>query len=264
MDFIDLNRPPSGGDGFLEDRDHGRHSGPVEVVFRNHRNKLLKLFKEARERNLACAGACAWLTDLQILGAMATVPTSIVVQKEDLLRPDIPAKAGLDAWKRRLRRQYEAIEASDRRRACPGVPFDRLHMPWPLCDMHYAEDHSVAGVRCFGLRNKRDGESGGRLPLPLMHHKFIIFLRGVGQPRPFPGCRCIEGQPCTVHWEVEIVWTGSYNFSRLAARSRENAIVIRDQIIGHAYLHEWADMMDCSEPLDWDSKDLAPQWRLGS
>ena len=61
MALIDLNRPP--GEYLPEQRDHGCVSGDVEAVFRNHQERVIRLFKEARERNLACVGAVAWLTD---------------------------------------------------------------------------------------------------------------------------------------------------------------------------------------------------------
>ncbi len=253
---IDLNRPP--GDECPEDRDHGRRNGPVEAVFRNHRGRVLTLFNEAREHNLGCLGAVAWATDPEILAAMATIPTSLVVQKEDLWRPDIPVSGNLKAWRARLRRRYESIEASDSRTEL-GVPFDRLHMPRPLCDMSYGEDRSVAGVRCCGVRNGRAGDPRDR---PLMHNKFLLFVRGVVPP--MAGCEVEEDPDLDAHWRVEAVWTGSYNLSRLAPRSRENSIIIRDPVIGDAYLREWAEIMALSEPLGSDSEWVDPEWRLGT
>ena len=254
---IDLNRPPA---GHPEQRDHGCASRAVEVevVFRNHRKKLLGLLNEAEQQGWVCFGSMAWFTDPLVLAAIARTPASIIVQKEDHLRPDIPVGRNLAAWRERLRRMYEAIEASDQQ-GDPAVPFDRLHMPWPLCDMSYGEDKSVAGVRCFGVRNDRSGKTTSR---PLMHHKFFVFAKGIWQPEP--GREGEENPDQEFHWHPEVVWTGSYNCSLLAPRSRENALIIRDANIGSAYLHEWAEIMALSEPLDWDSEWLAPEWRLGT
>lgn len=257
MALIDLNDPGVGQ--HPEDRDHGRRHGPVEVVFRDHQGKLRGLFEQARKSRQACLAAAAWVTDPTVLGAMATIPTSLVVQKEDLWRPDIPAGSNLQAWRARLRRQYEAIESSGNRSDL-GVPFDRLHMPEPLCDMNYGVDGPLAGVRCFGLRNNRDGEGQDRHPL--MHNKFFIFVSAITQPAADR-----EGEEFPAldpHWRVEAVWTGSYNPTRLSPRSRENAVIIRDPFIGDAYLREWAGIMALSEPLDWDAEWIDPEWRHGT
>ena len=258
-DHTDLNRPPE--DEFPEQEDHGRVSGPVEAVFRNQPEKVIGLIEEARERNLACVGAIAWLTDPQVLDAMATIPTSLLVQKEDFLRPDIPARGNLGRWKARLRRQYEAI-ARSARRGTPGIPFQRQNMPEPLGSMSYGSDPTISGVYAFGIRNDR-GREGGFRP-PLMHNKFLVFIRGVAQPGPGRETGQDEASGPAFHWRAEIVWTGSCNLSKLARRSRENTVIIRDPGIGDAYLHEWADMMSLSEPLDWDSDWIDPQWRTGT
>ena len=97
-----------------------------------------------------------------------------------------------------------------------------------------------------------------------MHNKFLAFIRGVVQA----GTACEgEGDGASTldfHWRVEAVWTGSCNLSLLAPRSRENTVIIRDPAIGNAYLHEWADMMALSEPPDWNSAWIDPQWRTGT
>ena len=60
------------------------------------------------------------------------------------------------------------------------------------------------------------------------------------------------------------VWTGSYNISQTATKSLENAVVIRDQVIAEAYFNEWSQIMALSEPLDWESEWVAPEWRIGT
>ena len=64
--------------------------------------------------------------------------------------------------------------------------------------------------------------------------------------------------------DTACVWTGSYNISQTAAKSLENAVVIRDQVIAQAYFNEWSQIMALSEPLDWESEWVAPEWRIGT
>ena len=156
-----------------EQHDHGCVSANVEIVFRNHRKRLLRLFQEAREEGLVCLGAVAWLTDFEVLDAMATLPSSVVVQKEDFLRPDSPTGAGgqRDGWRDVLREHYTAVAESARHD--PG--FCRYNFPPPLGDMSLLGDHTIAGGRCVGARNARG--AGGNRQQPLMHHKYLVFAK---------------------------------------------------------------------------------------
>ena len=130
MEPLDLNRPK--GEGYTEQRDHGCASGLVEVVFRKHKPRLLRLFQEAREEGLVCLGAVAWLTDFEILDAMATLPCSVLVQKEDFLRPDSPTGAGAqrDGWRDILREHYEAVAGPA---TSPGSAATTFPIPWAAC-----------------------------------------------------------------------------------------------------------------------------------
>lgn len=60
------------------------------------------------------------------------------------------------------------------------------------------------------------------------------------------------------------VWTGSFNFSDNGTKSFENAVVIEDVAIAEAYLEEWGQIAALSEPLDWSSEWMAPEWRIGT
>ena len=57
-----------------------------------------------------------------------------------------------------------------------------------------------------------------------------------------------------------MVWTGSFNLSRSASRSRENAVIIRDPKIASAYFRECLDLLALSERLDWESEEIDPEW----
>ena len=256
MGPIDLNR--LAGNGYAEQHDHGCVSANLEVVFRDHKPRLLRLFREAREEGLVCLGAVAWLTDFEILDAMATVPTSLVLQKEDFLRPDSPDDLGNQrySWRDTLREHYEAVAES----AAADPRFCRYNFPPPLGGMSLLGDHTIAGVRCVGVRNAR--AVGERQMPPLMHHKFLVFARLSFVPKP--GHEGEADPPVQPVWEPRIVWTGSYNPTRRSRRSRENSVIIRDPVIAAAYLREWMELMCLSEPLDWDSEWVAPQWHEGT
>ena len=255
---LNLNR--LNGGQFPEPEDNGcvNGNGLIEVVFRDHRARLLALFDEARKEGLACLGAVAWLTDFDILDAMTTVPTAVLVQKEDFLRRDddlADANGHRDGWRDILREHYDAVAASD----ANDDLFLRQNLPGPLGGMSLLRDQRISGIRCFGIRNQRG--SGSR-PSPLMHHKFLLFAKL--HLIPDPGHQG-EAEPTTMPvWEPRVLWTGSANLTRLTARSRENVVIIRDLIIGLAYLQEWVSLMCFSEPPDWDSPWVNPEWREGT
>ena len=257
MDSVDLNNLR--GREYPKQHDNGCISGTTETIFRNHRRRLLQLFQEAIRRGWVCFAAAAWLTDPQILDAMAKLPCAVIAQKEDFLRPDFGEdESDRERWTARLHRKYRAIEDSDQIGQAGGY-FQRQHMPHPLCDMSETGDPGIAGVRCFGLRNDRSGDTPRRRPL--MHHKFLAFaelslrpVTGSGQANPYEA----------VEWNGQVLWTGSCNLSRMAMRSREAGYIMRDPVAADAHIREWAQIAALSEPLDWTSAWIDPQWRLGS
>jgi phosphatidylserine/phosphatidylglycerophosphate/cardiolipin synthase-like enzyme len=62
------------------------------------------------------------------------------------------------------------------------------------------------------------------------------------------------------HIKPYAVWTGSFNFTKTAPLSFENAVVIQDAKIVEAYFKEYAQIAALSEPLDWTVVWIAPQW----
>ena len=253
MDPIDLNRLR--GDGLPEPHDYSCVSGDVAVIFGGHQQRLLQIIEEARQDGLVCTGAVAWLTDPEILGALATIPSSLVVQKEDFLRPDLEGGDTLEGWRDRLRDLYAAIYQSGELHAL----FQRQNFPPPLGNMSLLGDPGIAGVRCFGPRNDRKNSKERN---SLMHNKFLVFSDLCLLTEPGDGGKREPREH--VLWDARIVWTGSANLSRLAPRSRENCLVIRKPLIAFAYLHEWAQIMALSDPLDWDSDRVDPQWHEGT
>ena len=87
-----------------------------------------------------------------------------------------------------------------------------------------------------------------------MHNKFLVF------------CKTLKGDEDGDREVIvpKSVWTGSFNFSKNATNSLENAVYIRDEKIAKAYFSEWSQIEGLSEPLDWESEWVAPEWRIGS
>ena len=93
-------------DGSQED--NSATSGAVEVIFRNQDHRLTMLIAEASNQGWLCFGAVAWLTDLNLLSELGNLSSSILVQKEDFLRPDLGQRSG-GVRVNDLRKAYEAI-----------------------------------------------------------------------------------------------------------------------------------------------------------
>ena len=218
--------------------------GPgVAVYFRDLEDRLVEHIEAAD----AVFGAVAWLTSSRVLSALAGVPDAqIVVQKEDFLRPDGEAQA---AFHKRLRNQYNMV----------GNDLGRYeHQSTILPCMSYAHDPRMQGVRCVGNHNSDQAPTA-----PRMHNKFLVFARVLRLP---------EGQD---QWSDNVggwwpriapygVWTGSFNMTVTAGRSFENAVYITGPEVVAAYYQEWAQIAALSEPLEWSTDWMAPEWRLGS
>lgn len=209
--------------------DHGvAATAGVEVVFRNHRQRLL----DEIARYPVIVGCIAWLTDHAVLDALASrTMVSIVVQKEDFLKPDTRGSSGT------LRRLYDALPAGE-----------RYSLPH-LAGYSYCGSPECAPVRCVGNHN------ADRKPaFPRMHNKFLVF------------CDLIEANDDSAYPRAlpVKVWTGSYNISDNATRSWENAVLIDGEVVAEAYAREFAQIFGFSEPLDWSSRWVEPEYRIGS
>jgi hypothetical protein len=207
-------------------------SGEVRAVFRNLDRELIGLIDASQ----VVVGCVAWLTHDDILRALARVSggVSIVVQKEDFLRPDADRAS---QWKEVMRMRYAAIPMIESRYLCGGV----------VAGMNTCGDQTVQSVRCVGNHNR-----DRRPAFPRMHNKFLVF----GEIRHID------------EWNSKIVpkavWTGSFNMTRNATASLENAVVITSPRIVMAYLEEWRQILAISEPLDWTSDWCEPEWRIGT
>lgn len=206
--------------------------------FRDLESPLIRHIQSAD----AVVGCVAWLTSLRVLNALASKQAaSVIVQKEDFLRPDLdPLPAD---WKTELRAYYEALSPI----RAPG------HWGAGWLETRTTEDlvghgrplHDV-GIRCIGHRR------GTESAMPRMHHKFFVFLRAKDETDP----EVVEGA-----WPYQpyAVWTGSYNVTKNGKASLENALFIEDATLAEAYCAEWAQLIEVSEQLDWRSEYAAPE-----
>ena len=217
------------GDSPQEDHSTSKPAVATEVVFRRHRDRLQTLVSE-----YPCVPGCvAWLTDMRILDALATREgVSILVQKEDFLRPD---QDGVADFAVTLRRAYERLAGIDRWSA-PGI----------ASQLSYCST-STEAIRCVGNYNADKHPAW-----PRMHNKFLVFC---SEERGRAGCMDVLHPEC--------VWTGSYNVTFNAQKSFENAVILRDPDIADAYAREWAQLLALSEPLNWTDRWSAPEYRFG-
>lgn len=112
----------------------------------------------------------------------------------------------------------------------------RRDFPAPLSQMYQNAKDFIDPVRVTGHTGARAANS------PLMHHKFAV--------------RLTNGQPTAV-------WTGSFNWTKNASSSIENAVEIHDTEIAAAYLAEFARVAALSEPMNYYSPRPKPQWHIG-
>jgi|ERR1700722_3671374 len=235
--MINLNEVEIKTDGNEESRqrDHSTRVGPFQVFFKDLEGQLVERIKRAE----VVVGCVAWMTNPKILTAIADRPAgaSIIVQKEDFLRPDG------DSNKRRLRAQYGSIR--------------KLHRPQCrplLSSMSTCCDPEMEAVRCVGVCPERGVTS------PKMHHKFLVF-----GTISIPPANCVQDELDSEGIvKPYAVWTGSFNFTHNATRSFENAVYIEDARIAQAYFEEFQQVAAFGEPLDWDSEYVEPEWRVGT
>jgi hypothetical protein len=208
-------------------KNNSTSSGNVEVIFKNIKERLIQKILESK----IVFGCIAWLTELDILNALSKVQCQIVVQKEDFLRPDSGKYS-----RNKLRNAYTKLHN-------PAVFQEMTNFKYSFCS--YTE---VEAVRCVGNYNREKKPA-----FPRMHNKFLVFGEWPQNDDPqFQGFIPKE------------VWTGSFNFTKNAGDSLENAVIISDPIIAKAYHEEFIEILGISEKLDWEYEWIEPDFRLGS
>ena len=201
----------------------------VDVVFQDLETRLVEFLNWPR--CTAVVGCMAWLTNGRVLDALAgKEAVSVLVQKEDFLRPD----AGV--WtKSKVQTKYAALPEFNRFYSTHG---------YSVCSDPYAD-----AVRCVGIT------AGSGSAKPRMHHKFLVLCEVVGTIKhDYPGG--------SLHpWAV---WTGSFNATENGTRSFENAVLIHNEDVAAMYFAEWSALLGVSEPLDWASEWVQPEYRIGT
>lgn len=242
-------------------RDYGIEAKPeyIRAHFKNLEETLIDYIEPAD----IVVGCAAWLTSRAVLEALAQKSgVSIVVQKEDFLRPDDYSYRN-NTWKAALRRWYDAIPGTISR-------YDESLSGTAAHFLSYCHAPEIDAIRCFGINDHSKQR-------PLMHHKFMVFCKEKVQPtKPLEECNCKEDPPGSLDFcptcdpdyvtvfHPYAVWTGSYNPTTNATRSMENAIYIVDEDTAYSYFYEWSRILSLSEPLNWSAEYIAPQWRVGS
>lgn len=188
-----------------------------------HTRDIGKRLVEFIEDSANIVGCVAWIRDRGILEALAgDTQAQIVVQKETMLKDNAD-----------LKRQLKAI----------SNPWRLSSMPEPLSLL--GPDANIAGCRCVGQHIGKANPGA-----PRMHHKFLVDV--AFNPR---------GRTDETRWMPKRVWTGSFNFSRNADASLENAVEIADPRVAQAYFAEWMKVLAISEPLDWTARMPKPEWK---
>jgi hypothetical protein len=192
-------------------------------------------------------GCVAWLTNFRVLDTLATRDrVSLVVQKEDFLRPDL---GEVSRWKEKLREKYNNLPtgvsdfyAGDidwglSLDGCSGLPLEE-------------ETRYFDAIRCVGRYNSQKSSS-----FPRMHNKFVVFCNLQTNDDDHFSYASLKIDPTAV-------WTGSFNFTQTSGRSLENAVLIEDSNIANAYYSEWKQIFKLSEDLDWSSEWVEPNLPL--
>ena len=137
--------------------DNGVLTPSVEVHFKHLIPTLCEKIRSAD----AVVGCVAWLTNQQVLTALSHLKygTSIIVQKEDFLRPDT------DTNTRDLYSKYAAIPPFNWQGAFGVRTGTKVEMINTTSD-----GHDDFAVRCCGNHNSTRNPS-----FPRMHNKFLVF-----------------------------------------------------------------------------------------
>ena len=215
--------------------------GPVRYIFRDQETELIKQISQYS----SMVGCVAWLTSFPILEAMQGKRVSIVVQKEDFLRPDI-GRTAQDRWKRELRQRYDAL-TSVANELYPWCGWGGI-----IQSAGSLGQGNFDAVRCVGLYNREKKPA-----VPRMHHKFLVF--GHWSEPESDSDEYVDSQ-----FIPQAVWTGSFNFTRNAGLSFENATVINDEQAAELYHREFQHIFLLSEPLDWEHDWVSPEYYIGS
>ena len=136
----------------------------VSVHFRDLESNIIRYIKNAD----IVVGCVAWLTSFPILNSLKEkVAVSIVVQKEEFLRPDYGEKK--DCSNKRLYKAYNSLPRLYRTNKATS---EAIVLRTNTMD---SEAEPISAIRCVGFARRKN-----QFSLPLMHHKFLVFCRYKG------------------------------------------------------------------------------------
>ena len=212
----------------------------VECFFRDIECHLIDQIKKAD----AVVGCVAWLTSDRVLDELAKKDQCcFIVCKEDFVSPYMG-----DDKSEKLRGLYKCLPGFDRSKFDIAELYDTHLMPF------------MDSIRVVG-----DFEKYQRQYLPRMHNKFAVFFRSY--PTNISVYEDAMGaSPSNFRakgYEPYAVWTGSFNFTKNASKSLENAVLISSKRIANAYEVEFGTILGLSEPYTWTDNRIAPELSLG-
>ncbi len=211
------------------------------------------------EKYPVIVGCVAWLTNESILNALATRDrVSIIIQKEDLLRPDSGNWSG-----EKLRSLYGNLPRSVNN----PVVYDEY---WGdlISRLNCNGDWLAEPVRWCGEFNTNNESA-----FPRMHHKFLVFcnikIKDNKDNYDFEEEENYSYYNRQTYYVIpKAVWTGSFNMTHNSTHSLENALFIKDHNIAKSYYDEWQYIFGLSEYIPseyWNHKwSRMDNFRLGT
>lgn len=231
---IDIVSAESSEDG--KQKNNNIITPEIECYFKDIENIVCEKISKAD----VVIGCVAWLTNKHIIDSLRKVKhgVSIIVQKEDFLRPDTKTNT-----KQNLYDAYTSIKpyvVGLQKQVKTNTIVDTL-------STNSISDSNTSAIRCVGNYNVDK-----KISWPRMHNKFLIF------------CKHRENDEDGYTIKPYAVWTGSLNMTETSMRSFENGVCIKNRQITKAYLNEWAQIFALSEPLNWEKDWCAPEFRIGT
>lgn len=217
----------------------------VKIIFKDLKSHLIEEINKAD----VVVGCVAWLTEPDILKALQRPKVSIVVQKEDFLRPDCNIKT--KAWSKHLRGLYDKLKPLYWHMGS----YEAVNTILDGINMNSGDEDKEA-IRCAGNHNSDKNPA-----FPRMHNKFIVLCHHETEEHDDDDDD-LDYQRMVV--KPYALWTGSFNFTINGGNSLENAVLIYDERIAQVAFHEYEQIMLLSEPLNWNSEWCASDLRLGS
>ena len=214
-------------DGLLSGHACRVFSSDVEAHFRNLEDVLVNEI----HKNEIILGCVAWVSSPKVVEALAGKTTCLIVDRK------------VPRLNKGLREMYQLLQMNDK---SPIYRMLRNGHGWDeyFC---YSNGGKPLPYTMYGDWNFESGMyfvDGGRFRY--MHHKFLLMLKETGE------CTCGK------KLYAPTVWTGSYNFTKNAKTGLENAMIIRNNGIGAAYLGEFLEVFynhACQlNVLDWETQ----------